>query len=86
MVVKVAKATAEKKVISEYAIAGAYGFINTAVFLKAAEKYLKECPYDEYYMSGLYDQMIAAGRRSKTSETARSMSSSGTVLVPCVST
>ena len=69
VVVKVAKATAEKKVISEYAIAGAYGFINTSVFLKACEKYLKECPYDEYYMSGLYDQMIAAGRRVRVFET-----------------
>ncbi|MCR5238347.1 MAG: NTP transferase domain-containing protein, partial [Lachnospiraceae bacterium] len=67
--IKVAAATAEKKVISEYAIAGAYGFINTAVFLKAAEKYLKDCPYDEFYISGLYDQMIASGRRIRVFET-----------------
>ncbi len=69
VVIKVATATAEKKVISDHAIAGAYGFINTAVFLKAAEKYLKDCPYDEYYISGLYDQMIAAGRRIRVFET-----------------
>lgn len=67
--IKVAAATAEKKVISEHAIAGAYGFINTAVFLKAAERYLKDCPYDEFYISGLYDQMIASGRRIRVFET-----------------
>ncbi|MBQ7584561.1 MAG: efflux RND transporter permease subunit [Lachnospiraceae bacterium] len=67
--IKVAAATAEKKVISEHAIAGAYGFINAAVFLKSAEKYLKECPYDEYYISGLYDRMIAAGRKIRVFDT-----------------
>ena len=73
-VVKIAAATAEKKVISDHAIAGAYGFINTAVFLKAAEKYLNNCPYDEYYMSGLYEQMIAAGRRIRVFDTDTYMS------------
>lgn len=67
--IKVAAATAEKKVISEHAIAGAYGFINAAVFQKAAERYLKDCPYDEFYISGLYDQMIASGRRIRVFET-----------------
>lgn len=73
-VVKIAAATAEKKVISDHAIAGAYGFINTAVFLKAAEKYLNNCPYDEYYMSGLYEQMIAGGRRIRVFDTDTYMS------------
>ena len=27
---------------------------------------MKNCPYDEYYMSGLYNQMIAAGRTQGT--------------------
>lgn len=67
--VNIALATAEKKVISERAITGAYGFINTAVFLKAAEKYIKNCPYDEYYMSGVYNEMIEAGRRIRVFDT-----------------
>ena len=61
--VNIAKATAEKKVISERAITGAYGFINSSVFLRSAEKYIKNCPYDEYFMSGIYNEMISEGRR-----------------------
>lgn len=61
--VNIAKTTAEKKVISERAITGAYGFINTSVFLRSAEKYIRNCPYDECFMSGVYNEMIAQGMR-----------------------
>ena len=67
--VEVAEKTAEKEVISDRAITGAYGFINAAVFIRAAEKYMENCPYDEYYMSGIYNQMIQAGRRVRVFDT-----------------
>ncbi len=56
-----AKETAEKKVISDHAIAGAYGFSNAAEFLEAAKEYIKNCPYDEFYMSGIYNVLIKKG-------------------------
>ncbi|MBR1913312.1 MAG: efflux RND transporter permease subunit, partial [Lachnospiraceae bacterium] len=67
--VNIAKKTAEKEVISERAITGAYGFKNASIFLSAAEKYIKNCPYDEYYMSGIYNEMIEAGRRIRVFDT-----------------
>ena len=53
--------TAEKKVISHEAICGAYGFGNKDVFLNAAEKYMDTCPYNEYFMSGIYNLIIEQG-------------------------
>ncbi len=67
--VNVAVRTAEKEVISERAITGAYGFINAAVFIRAAEKYIQNCPYDEFYLSGVYNDMIKAGRRVRVFDT-----------------
>ena len=55
--------TAEKKVISGHAITGAYGFANAKLFLDAAEKYLDECEYQEYFMSGIYNILIRGGRK-----------------------
>ncbi len=51
--------TAEKQVISEDAICGAYGFASKDVFMRAALKYMSKCPYDEYYMSGLFNILIS---------------------------
>ncbi len=55
--------TAEKKAISSRAVCGAYGFGNKELFLKYAKEYLNDCPYDEYFMSGVYNEMIKDGRR-----------------------
>ena len=48
----------EKKVISDKAICGAYYFKNKKIFETAVEKYLDNCIYDEYFISGVYNVMI----------------------------
>ncbi len=53
--------TAEKKPISSRAVCGAYGFGNKNIFLENADKYMDNCPYDEYFMSGIYNLMIKEG-------------------------
>ena len=50
--------TMEKKVISDKAICGAYYFKNKKIFKTAVEKYLGNCIYDEYFISGVYNVMI----------------------------
>ena len=55
--------TAEKNPISCRAVCGAYGFGNKDIFLKYAERYLKDCPYDEYFMSGVYNVMVKDGSK-----------------------
>lgn len=53
--------TVEKEVISHDAICGAYYFKRTDTFLKTAERYLETCSYSEYFMSGVYNELIRAG-------------------------
>lgn len=53
--------TVEKKVISSDAICGAYVFKNKEIFLKNARRYLENCSYSEYFMSGVYNCMAEAG-------------------------
>lgn len=53
--------TVEKQVISHDAICGAYYFNSVAAFLDAAGRYLETCSYSEYFMSGVYNELIAAG-------------------------
>jgi len=53
--------TAEKDPISNRAVCGAYGFGNKDIFLENAGKYMDNCPYDEYFMSGIYNLMIRDG-------------------------
>ena len=50
--------TIEKQVASEEAICGAYYFRNKQLFIDAANSYLKKCSYKEFYMSGLYNEMV----------------------------
>ena len=57
--------TAEKKVISDHAITGSYGFRNASLFLETAKEYMKHCPYDEFFMSGIYNELIKSGRKVK---------------------
>jgi dTDP-glucose pyrophosphorylase len=49
--------TAEKKVISPYAIAGCYFFSKAKNYLQFYERYKKECPYDELFISGIFNLM-----------------------------
>jgi dTDP-glucose pyrophosphorylase len=55
--------TVEKEAISADAICGAYCFKNKELFLYAAEQYLKECQYNEYFMSGVYNTLCAGGAK-----------------------
>ncbi len=53
--------TAEKDPISNRAVCGAYGFANKDLFLEYAGKYMDRCPYNEYFMSGVYNLMAEEG-------------------------
>lgn len=57
--------TVEKQVISHDAICGAYYFKNADIFRQATEKYLDNCSYEEYFVSGVYNEMAAAGNKIK---------------------
>lgn len=53
--------TVEKKVVSSYAIAGCYLFGDSARFDMLYERYRQACPYDELFISGIYDLMAQSG-------------------------
>ena len=57
--------TMEKKVISNKAICGAYYFKNKNIFKKSAQKYLDDCNYHEYFISGVYNIMIKENMKIK---------------------
>lgn len=57
--------TREKKVVSNHAICGAYVFKNVNLFKTTVQKYLQCCPYNEYFMSGLYNIMCNQGMKIK---------------------
>ena len=50
--------TVEKQAVSDNAICGAYYFKNKDTFLDNAIKYLENCDYSEYFMSGVYNVMV----------------------------
>ncbi|MCR5627648.1 MAG: glycosyltransferase family 2 protein [Lachnospiraceae bacterium] len=58
--------TAEKKVISNEAICGAYGFRSAGLFIGNSEEYVKDCPYNECFMSGVYNVMIKKGLKVRS--------------------
>lgn len=55
--------TIEKQVVSNEAICGAYYFKNTKVFMNAVEDYLKQCEYQEFFISGVYNEMTKRGEK-----------------------
>lgn len=57
--------TLEKQVISDHAICGAYIFSNVGLFKQMAEIYIKDCPYNECFMSGIYNEMCKKGLKVK---------------------
>lgn len=58
--------TVEKQVVSNQAICGAYFFSNAKLFKDMSERYLKNCSYNEFYVSGVYNEMVALNKKVKT--------------------
>lgn len=50
--------TVEKEAASDEAICGAYYFKDKAIFLDSANTYLDNCNYSEYFVSGVYNEMV----------------------------
>lgn len=55
--------TIEKMAISKEAICGAYYFRNKELFFSAMESYLRKCDYQEFFISGLYNEMAVKRER-----------------------
>ncbi len=53
--------TVEKQVVSRDAICGAYYFRDRELFGQLAGRYLETCSYKEYYISGLYNELVKTG-------------------------
>ena len=66
--------TAEKDPISDRAICGAYYFGSVRVFREAAARYLKSCTQSEFFMSGVYNELLAAHRTVKALQTQKHVS------------
>lgn len=61
--------TVEKQAISTEAICGAYYFNRKELFDRYAARYLQVCRYEEFFMSGVYNEMIADGRTVRSLKT-----------------
>lgn len=66
--------TAEKEVIGDRAICGAYYFDRKGDFDRFSEQYLQTCRYAEFFMSGVYNTMIDGGKTVRTLPTALHLS------------
>ena len=55
--------TAEKRVVSPYAIAGCYLFSDRSLFIRHYDDDRLNCPYDELFVSGVYNSLARAGAR-----------------------
>lgn len=53
--------TIEKQVVSDHAICGAYIFKSASLFKEMAKIYIQDCPYNECFMSGIYNVMCNKG-------------------------
>lgn len=53
--------TVEKRVASPFAIAGCYLFADPQHFMRQFKAYRWECPYDELFLSGIYNALIREG-------------------------
>lgn len=54
--------TVEKQVVSRDAICGAYYFRDKATYTAACAEYLKNCEYQEYFVSGIYNVLARHGQ------------------------
>lgn len=61
--------TVEKETVSDEAICGAYYFGSKKIFLEAADACLQNCSYSEYFLSGVYNEMVRKNMRIKTFKT-----------------
>ena len=61
--------TLEKQVVSREAICGAYYFRNRDIFTQYATKYLNNCDYKEFFISGVYNEMAKAVLKIRTFHT-----------------
>ena len=50
--------TVEKEAVSKEAVCGCYYFKNRTLFEQVALQYEKDCNYQEYFMSGIYNVML----------------------------
>lgn len=55
--------TVEKQAVSPLAIAGCYLFASPRTFLDSYRSYRLDCPYDEHFVSGVYNRLIGSGGR-----------------------
>lgn len=55
--------TVEKQAVSDWAIAGCYLFRDAETFASAYEDYRVACPYDELFVSGMYDILLGRAQR-----------------------
>jgi dTDP-glucose pyrophosphorylase len=54
--------TVEKQPISRHAIAGCYAFRTASLLAEFADIYRRECPYDEIFVSGVFNVLARHGR------------------------
>ena len=52
--------------MSDSAICGAYYFKDKSTFSRAAEIYLKNCRYKEFFVSGVYNVLAGSGKKITT--------------------
>lgn len=57
------RGTVEKRVASPFAIAGCYLFADRAALTARYERYRRDCPYAELFLSGLYNELLRDGER-----------------------
>ena len=57
--------TAEKEIISRNAIAGVYGFSSIKILTKASKNYFENCRYSEFYISGVYNELVKLNYKIK---------------------
>jgi NDP-sugar pyrophosphorylase family protein len=58
--------TIEKEVVSNEAICGAYYFRNKEIFIDAAKRYFETCAYQEFFVSGLYNELVKMNKKIST--------------------
>jgi dTDP-glucose pyrophosphorylase len=66
--------TVEKQVASDRAIAGFYLFVNKAAFEEMYLNYVNTCPYNELFMSGVFDLLIKNGKKVNAIELKKHLS------------
>jgi len=66
--------TVEKVVVSPFAIAGCYMFASPGEFLGLYDDYRADCPYDELFVSGMFNRLAIRGGRIAKVDAVRHVS------------